>query len=129
MAAENAGVPESLLEFYREFEPSESGKGEIRFYPLELVVAQMTDFVPACHLSRHGYFAFAGTNHGDSYFVRPNGKTDLRHMEVYLFSHEIDFNRMSAAQVEEFAITVAGGIADFLLRAVSDRLPTDPSAA
>lgn len=129
MAAENAGVPESLLEFYREFEPAESGRGKIRFYPLEQVVAQMTDFVPACHLARYGYFAFAGTEHGDSYFVRPNGKTDLRDMAVYLFSHEADFRRILAAQVEEFAIIVAGGIPDFLLRAVSDRLQTDPWAA
>ena len=39
-AAESAGVPDSLLDFYREFEPTESGKEEIRFYPLERVVAE-----------------------------------------------------------------------------------------
>ena len=89
----------------------------------------MTDFLPACHLSRHGYLAFAGTQYGDCYFVRPKGQRDFRHMSVYLFSHEADFRPMSAAQVEEFATVVAAGIPDFLFRAVSGRLPTDPYAA
>lgn len=128
-AAESAGVPESLLEFYREFEPNESGQGEVRFFPLERVLAEQTDFVPGCHLSRHGYFAIAGTNHGDVYFVRPAASRDYRRMPVFLFSHEIDFARISAPQVEEFATVVAAGIPDFLALAVAGQLKTDPDEA
>jgi len=125
-AAGAAGVGESLLEFYREFEPDDSGGAEIRFFPLERVVAEMTDFIPGCHLARHGYVAIAGTEHGDVYFVRPTRSADYRRMPVYLFSHEADFGHMSAGQVEEFAVEVAAGIPDFLSLAVSGRLKTDP---
>lgn len=128
-AAESAGVPESLLEFYRDHEPTESGRADIRFFPLERVTAEMTDFIPGCYLSRHGYVAIAGTSHGDVYFVRPARARDCRRMPVYLFSHETDFSTMSAAQVEEFATVVASGIPDFLSRAVSDQLKTDPYEA
>jgi hypothetical protein len=128
-AAESAGVPDTLLEFYREYEPNESGEGEIRFFALERVVAQMTDFVPGSYLACHGYFGIAETHHGDVFFVRPGRCRDYTRMPVYLFSHEINFGRMSAPQIEEFGTTVASGIPDFLFRAVSDRLKADAGEA
>lgn len=127
--AATAGISETLLVFYREFEPNESGRAKIRFFPLERVVAEMTDFIPGCYLSRHAYVAIAGTEHGDGYFVQPTRSSDYRRMPVYLFSHEVDFGRMSAGQVEEFAVEVASGIPDFLSRAVSGQLQTDPDEA
>jgi hypothetical protein len=128
-AAERAGVPEELLEFYREFEPNEVGQGMIRFYPLEQVVAHMTDYMPACELSRYGYFAFADTQYGDSYFVRPVEGISFHQTPIFLFSHEADFSLLSSAQVEEFSTVVASGITDFIARALAERLPTDPYEA
>jgi hypothetical protein len=125
-SAATAGIPESLLEFYREFEPNEEGSEEIRFFSLERVVAGLTDFVPSCHLSRHGYFAIAGTNHGDVYVVRPIRDHDYWKMPVYLFGHEIDFSRISATQVEEFGTIVASGVPDFLSKAAAGQLETNP---
>ena len=125
-AAATAGVPKSLLDFYREYEPTESGKEAVRFFPLERVVAEMTDFVPGCHLSRHGFFGIAGTDHGDVFFVRPQRSRDYVKMPVYLFSHEVDFSRMHSSQVEEFGTLVADGIPDFLTKAVDGRLQVDP---
>jgi len=121
-----AGIPESLLEFYREFEPNETGKEKTRFFPLDRVVAELTDFVPACHLSRYGYFAIAGTNHGDVYVVRPVDNQDYRKMPVYLFGHEVNFSRISKAQVEEFCTIAATGIPDFLSKAATGKLETNP---
>lgn len=124
--AESAGVPESLLKFYRDYEPNEAGEERIRFFPLERVVAEMTDFVPGCFLSRHGYFALAGTDHGDVFFVRPALGRDYHKLPVYLFSHEVDYARMPAAQVEEFGVVVAVGIPDFLAKAITGELETNP---
>jgi hypothetical protein len=125
-AAESAGVPEALLEFYREYEPNESGTAEVRFFPLERVLAEMTDFVPGCHLSRHGYLAIAGTAAGDLFFVNPARSRNYLDMPVFLFGHEYDYRRLSAAQIEEFGSVIAKGIPDFLNRAASGTLNLDP---
>lgn len=125
-SAEAAGVPESLLGFYREFEPNELGKADVRFFPLEQVIAHLTDFIPSCQLASHGYFAFAGTSHGDVYMINPANGRDLERLPIYIFGHETSFVGMHRSQVEEFGIRVATGITEFLTKAVDGTLKTDP---
>ncbi|MDX2111699.1 MAG: hypothetical protein SFY80_15815 [Verrucomicrobiota bacterium] len=120
--ADSAGVPISLLEFYRDYEPTDPGRGEIRFFPLEKIVAEMTDFVPGCNLSPHGYFVVGSTDHGDVFCVRPKDGGDFRTFAVQRFSHEVDFEQIHPNQICEFAETVARGLPEFLARAATDRL-------
>jgi hypothetical protein len=125
-SAETAGVPESLLGFYREYEPNETGSAKIRLFPLEEVVAHRTDFLPSCQLARHGYFAFAGTEHGDVYMVNVTGGQSYERVPIYIFSHEVSFSGMLRGQVEEFGTRVADGIPEFLVKAVDGSLTADP---
>ncbi len=125
-AANTAGVPESLLAFYREFEPNEMGNGLIQFFPLGQVVAELTDFTPSCYLASHGYFAIARTSYGDAYLVRLARGHDYQRVPVYLFSHERNIARVPASQLEEFGELVATGIPDFLAKAVAGKLATNP---
>src|SRR4051812_27453612 len=84
---EALGVPESILAFYREFEPSECAEGQVRLWPIQNVLEENEAYVPGAYVSKHGYIVFATTLCGDAFCfdLRQRGQVEPR---VVLLSHE-----------------------------------------
>jgi hypothetical protein len=64
---EALGLPESVLDFYRDFEPSEAVEGQVRLWPIERILEENETLLPGCYVSRLGFVVFASTFTEDAY--------------------------------------------------------------
>ena len=64
---EALGLPQSVIDFYSSFEPSERAGDEFRLWPIEHILEENEALSPGCYVSKHGYIGFATTLHGDTY--------------------------------------------------------------
>ena len=110
---EALGVPESILAFYREHEPSECAQGQVRLWPIEQVLEENEAYVPGAYASKHGYIVFATTLCGDTYCfdLTQRGQADPR---IVLLSHEVITEDTSAAEYVRLAKPVAQSLYEFL---------------
>jgi len=65
---EALGLPQSVLDFYRAYEPSECVESKIRLWPIEHILEENEALVPGCYSCKNGYVVFATTLCGDTYF-------------------------------------------------------------
>lgn len=110
---EALGVPESILAFYREHEPSECAQGQVRLWPIEQVLEENEAYVPGAYASKHGYIVFSTTLCGDTYcfdLTQP-GQTEPR---IVLLSHEVIHEDTTAAEISRLAKPVAQSLHEFL---------------
>ena len=107
------GVPESILAFYREFEPSECAQGQVRRWPIKQVLEENEAYAPGAYASKRGYVVFATTLCGDTYCfdITQHGQAEPR---IVLLSHEIITEDTSAAEFARFAKPVARSLCEFL---------------
>ena len=110
---EALGVPESILAFYREFEPSDCAEGQVRLWPIEHVLEENEAYVPGAYASKHGYIVFATTLCGDTYCfdLTQSGQGDPR---IVLLSHEVITEDTSAQEYVRLAKPVARRLYEFL---------------
>jgi hypothetical protein len=110
---EALGVPESILAFYREHEPSECAQGQVRLWPIEHVLEENESYVPGAYASKYGYIVFATTFCGDAYCfdLTQHGQTEPR---VVLLSHEVIHKDTTAAEISLLAKPVAQTLHEFL---------------
>ena len=118
------GLPESVLDFYREFEPSECAEGQIRLWPIEHILEENEALVPGCYSVRHGYVVFATTLSGDTYCfdVTRQGPFEPR---IVLLSHEVVTKHTTAAQFARLAKPVARNLYEFLQKFVRREIDED----
>ena len=95
---EPLGLPQSVLDFYSAYEPSECVEGQVRLWPIEQVLAENEAYVPGCYASKHGYVVFATTLYGDTYcFDLSRGRqTEPR---IVLLSREVIQEDTPAAEI------------------------------
>jgi hypothetical protein len=115
---EALGVPESILAFYREFEPSECAEGQVRLWPIEQVLEENEAYVPGAYASKHGYIVFSTTLCGDTYCfdLTQRGKAEPR---IVLLSHEVITANTAAVEFARLAKPVARSLYEFLQQFVS----------
>ena len=112
--AEELGFPESVLEFYREFNPESCVESQVRLWPLADALIECTEGVPGIYLTHRGYLAFASTMTGDAYCFDRSRRDLDGNPSVVIFSHEIDFELMPDERVRRHAKRVASNLQDFL---------------
>ena len=81
------GVPEEILEFYRNYEPHEFD-GQVNLLSICELLEQNEYAYPAFVAWPKGYLVFACTDCGDSYFFDLNRSKEGR-VPIVLISHEI----------------------------------------
>jgi hypothetical protein len=110
---EALGVPESILAFYREFEPSDCAEGQVRLWPIEHVLEENEAYVPGAYASKHGYIVFATTLCGDTFCfdLTQRGQAEPR---IVLLSHEVINEDTTAAEISRLAKPVAQTLHEFL---------------
>jgi hypothetical protein len=110
---EALGVPECILAFYREFEPSECAEAQVRLWPIQHVLEENDGYVPGCYASKHGYIVFATTLCGDTYCfdLTQHGQAEPC---IVLLSHEVISEDTSAAEFVRLAKPVAPNLYEFL---------------
>jgi hypothetical protein len=118
---EALGVPESILAFYREFEPSECAEAQVRLWPIEHVLKENEAYVPGAYASKHGYIVFSTTLCGDTYCfdLAQRGRAEPR---IVLFSHEMIAEDTTAPEYERLAKPVAGSLHEFLRQFIRGEL-------
>ena len=119
------GIPESVLTFYRHYEPVQPVQGQVRLWPIRDIVHENTKLIPGASLCPHGLVVFASTHGGDAYCFHVVGK---REPSIWLFSHAVDFESMSREQVLRFGKQVASNLKEFLQLFAArqlDELPID----
>jgi hypothetical protein len=110
---ESLGLPESILSFYREFEPSEVVEQQVRLWPIEHILEENDALIPGCYSSRYGYIVFATTFCGDAYcFDTTHDPT--AEPRIVLFSHEVVNERTTAAELARLAKPIAENLKQFL---------------
>ena len=107
------GLPDSILAFYREFEPSECAQGQVRLWPIKDVLEENEAYVPGAYASKHGYIVFATTLCGDTYCfdLTQHGQAEPR---IVLLSHEVIHEDTTAAEMSRLAKPVAQTLHEFL---------------
>jgi hypothetical protein len=118
------GLPDSVLDFYRDFEPSECVKGQIRLWPIDHILEENEALVPGCYSSRHGYVVFATTSCGDAYCFDVTRPTQSEPRVVFL-SHEKVTKYTTKAQFAQLAKPVAGNLYGFLQQFVRSEIPLE----
>ncbi|MBX7245600.1 MAG: SMI1/KNR4 family protein [Candidatus Sumerlaeaceae bacterium] len=114
---EALGVPESVLTFFREFEPSDCVQGQVRLWPIMQVMEENEKLIPGVYASKHGYIVFATTDCGDTYCF---DLTDpgVPEPPIVLLSHEVISEDTSVEDLARLAKPVAKDLHDFLQRFV-----------
>jgi len=107
------GLPESVLDFYRDFEPSECVEGQIRLWPIEHILEENEALIPGCYSVKHGYVVFATTHCGDTYCFDVT-RRGLNEPRIVLLSHEVVTKHTTAAEFARLAKPVARNLYEFL---------------
>ena len=107
------GVPDSILAFYGEFEPSKCAQGQVRLWPIQQVLEENEAYVPGAYVSKHGYIVFATTLCGDTYCfdLTQLGQAEPR---IVLLSHEVIHEDTMEAEISRLAKPVAQTLRQFL---------------
>jgi hypothetical protein len=111
------GFPGVLIDFYRESAPDgPTGCVELdqRIWSVQNAIAENRDYVPGADLFPLGYVVFASNKFGDAYcidmfHVGPSGE-----YTVVLFPHDVIDDGASLEDVEQYRLTVATNLEDFL---------------
>lgn len=122
------GAPESLLRFYRNFEPQrEAEVGKVRMLPVSDVVVENNDAVPGVDLRPHGFVTFATTIYGDVYCFDTSANTSKADAPVVIMTHEVIFEGLEREAVMSARKTVATGFDDWLTQFIAGSLDTEPN--
>ncbi|MEY2407711.1 MAG: hypothetical protein QOF48_381 [Verrucomicrobiota bacterium] len=110
---EALGLPDFIVAFYREFEPSECAQGQVRLWPIQQVLEENEKYVPGAYASKHGYIVFATTLCGDTYCfdLTQHGQAEAR---IVLLSQEVIHEDTTAAEISRLAKPVAQTLHEFL---------------
>jgi hypothetical protein len=115
---EALGLPQSVIDFYGAFEPTERAGEEFRLWPIEHILEENEALVPGCYTSKHGYIVFATTLYGDTYCfdLTAMGRTEP---PIVLISHEVVSEDTPAAELARLAKPVAKNLYQFLQQFVA----------
>ena len=115
------GVPESILAFYREFEPEDCVEGQVRLWNIEHIVQENTDLTPGYVVQPLGYVVFATTLCGDTYCFDLTG-SQRGEIPIVLISHETIGEGMTLDEVQKVAKPIARSLNEFLQQFASNEI-------
>jgi len=121
---EALGLPQSVLDFYRAYEPSECVESKIRLWPIEHILEENEALVPGCYSCKNGYVVFATTLCGDTYCFDTSrgGRIEPR---IVLISHEVISKDTTRAEFARLAKPVAQSLHEFLEQFVRGEVDED----
>ncbi len=110
---ETLGLPQSVIDFYGSFEPSERAGEEFRLWPIEHILEENEALTPGCYVSKHGYIVFSTTLYGDTYCFDLTRRSQVE-PPIVLISHEVVSEDTSASELALFAKPIAKNLYEFL---------------
>ena len=120
---ETLGLPSSVVDFYRAFEPASCIEiNGVRLWPIPQIIEENRDYVPGADLFPHGLVVFATTVFGDVYCFDLSEKGP----PVVLMSHELGFSEMPLPRIKELRKQVAPNLDTFLERFAVGALDIEP---
>lgn len=121
------GVPQDVIRFYREAEPTRCAEiARIRLWPIKDVIEENTDYVPGCFVRPHGYVVFSTTIYGDTYCFDLNSANSIASAPVVLLSHEIFDDTTTREDVSKIAKKIAPNLSAFLTAFAAGGLDMEP---
>lgn len=110
------GVPESVLTFYRSFEPQECAENpnEVRLSSITHILKENSDFVPGCYTAPQGYIVFASTITGDTYCFDVNSLNPQGEPRIVLIPHDELEEDSPAEEIKKIAKPIANNLFEFL---------------
>ncbi len=110
---EDLGLPQSVVDFYGLFEPSECAGEDVRLWPIEHILEENEALIPGCYVSKHGYIVISTTLYGDAYCfdLTQRGQPEP---PIVLISHEVVSKKTSASELARLAKPVARNLYEFL---------------
>jgi hypothetical protein len=108
---EKLKLPESILNFYANFEPQE-GVFELRLWQVGSILLENSKKWK--NLSKQGFVAFASTSGGDPFCYNLKDVDRNEMPSIYLFSHEYSYEGWSFSEVREKGKRVARDLTEFL---------------
>ncbi|MGA3047210.1 MAG: SMI1/KNR4 family protein [Terracidiphilus sp.] len=115
--AELFGFPNMLVDFYREYAPDAAdGRVELdqRIWSVQNAIEENKDYVPGAELFPLGYVVFASNKFGDAYCIDTVHIGSSGEYSIVLFPHDAIEEGASLEDVEQFRLTVATTLEDFL---------------
>jgi len=122
------GVPEEIVAFYRQSEPSKCIEiGKVRIWPVAYMLRDNRDYVPGYYAWPCGYVVFSTTIYGDAYCfgLRAVSKTGT---PIVLIAHDWEpkVDEMKREDLAELAKPMAHSFEVFLEAFVSGSLDLEP---
>lgn len=113
---EQLGIPESVLEFYRELAPVEALEFEdVRLWDAAHILEENRDFHPGAEVHELGYVVVAGNRSGDMYCLDLGEWRSEETPRVVLVPHDVEVGARDRALVERQTLPVAESFDEFLL--------------
>ena len=122
------GVPEEIVAFYRQSEPSKYIEiGKVRIWPIAYMLQENRDYVPGYYSWPCGHVVFSSTIYGDAYCFdsRAVSKTGI---PIVLIAHDLEpkDDEMKREDLAKLAKPIAHSFEAFLEAFVSGSLDIDP---
>jgi hypothetical protein len=118
------GVPESVLDLYREHAPLETLElGEVRLWAVPQLLEENLTYPPGAEVHDLGYVVVAGKRNGDVYCVDLGEWRNDDPPRVVLLPHRVELKGRDRAEVDRQAVPIAESFDDFLLLLARKELP------
>jgi hypothetical protein len=125
-ALEPFHLPQSVLEYFQQFEPIDYPGGAATLHNIKHLLKENSGCaIPGAYIVKHGFFVFATTGCGDCYCFDCR-KSHTGSVPIVLFDHELISERTPAERILQLATPVASDLAHFLHKLVNERLNETP---
>lgn len=115
-------LPEPVVSFYAQYEPSGCAEGQARLWPVSDILQENRDLIPGAYVAPLGYVVFATTYCGDAYCFDTNVADAKREPRIVLISHEVVEKGITAERARLCAKPVAKNLYEFLELLVASKL-------
>ena len=109
-------LPETILGFYRQFEPVEvlENSQTVRLLPIAQITEDNTEMSPGCYTAPHGYVVFASNFSGDAYAFDCQQRNEEGEPRILLFAHEMFSDDLPPDWIPKMGKPVAAHLYEFL---------------
>jgi len=110
------GMPESVVEFYRDFAPIETIElHEVRLWDLAHLLEENHHYSPGAEVHELGYVVIAGNRAGDVYCLDIGEFGDEDPPRIVHLPHRVDIVSRDRAQVDKQTKPIADSFDEFLM--------------
>jgi hypothetical protein len=118
------GIPDSVLDFYREHAPIETIElGEVHLWAVPQLLEENHTYPPGAEVHEFGYVVIAGKRNGDVYCLDLGEWRNEDPPRVVLLPHRVEIKSRDRAEVDRQAVPITESFEDFLLLLAREDLP------